>query len=73
MEVRITIHYSGKTCLKTPVLQWIRLCSRGGTINRCIDICIDIYFSRDTYRNIIFYNHNFSLIFIFVYMYNDLN
>ena len=72
MEVRITIHYSGKTCLKTPVLQWIRLCSRGGTINRCIDI--SQYFSRDTYRNIIFFYHNFSFLFIFVYiMYNDLN
>ena len=30
---------------------------RGGTIHRCIDI--SRYFSRDTYRDIIFYNHNF--------------
>ena len=31
--------------------------TRGGTIHRCIDI--SRYFSRDTYRDIIFYNHDF--------------
>ena len=36
---------------------------RGGTIHRCIDI--SRYFSRDTYRDIIFYNHNFLYIFFF--------
>ena len=30
---------------------------RGGTIHRCIDI--SRYFSRDTYRDIIFYNRDF--------------
>ena len=36
---------------------------RGGTIHRCIDI--SRYFSRDTYRNIIFYNQNFFLLLFF--------
>ena len=35
--------------------------TRGGTIHRCIDI--SRYFSRDTYRDIIFYNHNFFFFF----------
>ena len=34
---------------------------RGGTIHRCIDI--SRYISRDTYRDIIFYNHNFFFFF----------
>ena len=33
----------------------------GGTIHRCIDI--SRYFSRDMYRDIIFYNHNFFFFF----------
>ena len=39
--------------------------TRGGTIHRCIDI--SRYFSRDTYRDIIFYNQDFfssTMIFI---------
>ena len=42
--------------------------SRGGTIRRCIDI--SRYFSRDTYHDIIFYNHNFFFFFFFGW-YND--
>ena len=34
---------------------------RGGTIHQCIDI--SRYFSSDTYRDIIFYNHNFIFFF----------
>ena len=34
---------------------------RGGTIHRCIDI--SRYFSRDTYRDIIFYNRDFFFFF----------
>ena len=33
---------------------------RRGTIHRCIDI--SRYFSHDTYRDIIFYNHNFFFL-----------
>ena len=44
------------------------LLSRGGTIHRCIDI--SRYFSRDTYRDIIFYNHNFCF-FQFLFLHND--
>ena len=41
----------------------------GGTIHRCIDI--SRCFSRDTYRDIIFYNHNFFSIFcLFVQDFN---
>ena len=36
---------------------------RGGTIHRCIDI--SRYFSLDTYRDIIFYNRNFFISFLF--------
>ena len=36
--------------------------SRGGTIHRCIDI--SRYFSRDIYRDIIFYNRNFFFFLI---------
>ena len=45
--------------------------SRGGTIHRCIDI--SRYFSRDTYRDIIFYNHNFFFFFFFniLFSHND--
>ena len=41
-----------------------RLSSRGGTIHWCIDI--SRYLSRDTYRDIIFYNHYFY-VFFFVF------
>ena len=41
----------------------ITLPIRGGTIHRCIDI--SRYFSRDTYRDIIFYNRNFFVIYLF--------
>ena len=37
-----------------------RSSSRGGTIHRYIDI--SRYFSRDTYRDIIFYNRNDNMI-----------
>ena len=39
---------------------------RGGTIHRCIDI--SRYFSRDTYRDIIFYNHIFFFITFFFFL-----
>ena len=42
---------------------------RGGTIHRCIDI--SKYFSRDTYRDIIFYNHNFFFFFFIFFFHND--
>ena len=42
-----------------------RIGSRRGTIHRCIDI--SRYFSRDKYRDIIFYNRDF-LFFIFIYI-----
>ena len=42
--------------------------TRGGTIHRCIDI--SRYFSRDTYRDIIFYNHNFFLYFFLVHWFS---
>ena len=35
----------------------VKVGGRGGTIHRCIDMLR--YFSRDTYRDIIFYNPNF--------------
>ena len=35
---------------------------RGGTIHRCIDI--SRYFSRDTYRDIIFYKRDFLFYFL---------
>ena len=43
--------------------------ARGGTIHRFIDI--SRYFSRDTYRDIVFYNHNF--FFLVFFLYNDFN
>ena len=39
---------------------------RSGTIHRCIDI--SRYFSRDTYRDIIFYNRNFVSLFILFFL-----
>ena len=41
--------------------------SRGGKIHRCIDI--SRYFSRDTYRDIIFYNHNFFFFLVIFFFY----
>ena len=47
--------------------------TRGGTIDRCIDI--SRYFSRNTYRDIIFYNRNFLfnlvIFFFFFFFHND--
>ena len=42
-------------------LMLIYIISRGGMIHRCIDALR--YFSRDTYRDIIFHNRNFFFFF----------
>ena len=42
-------------------ISYINMIYRGGTIHRCIDI--SRYFSRDTYRDIIFYNRDFFFFF----------
>ena len=57
-----TIH-STHSCYqsgKTEVAAYSTQIPRGGTIHRCIDIWR--YFSRDTYRDIIFYNHDFFFL-----------
>ena len=59
-----------RICVCVHVCACVRMCagehmcvlSRGGTIHRCIDT--SRYFSRDTYRDIIFYNHNFFCFFL---------
>ena len=56
---------NGRTILRRKLrhtsLDRVCACSRGGTIHRCIDI--SRYFSCDTYRDIIFYNHDLFFVF----------